>query len=56
MEFSARLLCYSAQVGLIQEAGKFRPQRERVVAGLGQCTVRQRAGTCGLDLTPDLFQ
>ena len=55
IEFSARLLL-SSKFGVFQEAREFLPQRERVLAGLAECTGGQCNGLCCFDLATDIVQ
>ena len=41
---------------IFQESRKFPPQRERVLAGLAECTGGQCNGLCYLDLAADIVQ
>src|ERR1039458_8105232 len=40
---------------IFEESCKFPPQRERVLAGLAECTGGQRHGLCCLDLATDII-
>jgi hypothetical protein len=44
------------QFGIFQEPVEFSPQRQRVVAGLGQRSTGQCCGACRFDLFPNLIQ
>lgn len=55
IEFSAKVIA-QLQFRIFQEPREFLPERERVVAGFGQCTTGQYRGACRFDLFPNPVQ